>query len=79
MLSSPIDCSELIEALQTMNSGTAPGVFGLDVLTLRRICTLDPVATHVTTLLNNWIAGNPGDYLLLTLLTAIPKPDKDPT
>ena len=62
-----------------MNASSNPGVFGLDVKCLRSICKWDEIAEFICDTLNKWVQGEVGDELLLTLLTAIPKPDRDPS
>ncbi len=62
-----------------MKASSAPGMFGLDVPTLRELCRNNLLADYITKLLNAWIKGDIGDHLLLTFLTAIPKPERDPS
>jgi hypothetical protein len=62
-----------------MNASSNPGVFGLDVKCLRFLTKFSNISKFLVDVLNKWIAGDIGDELLLTLLTAIPKADRDPT
>jgi hypothetical protein len=76
-LATEIEVDEVRKALGEMNASSSPGMFGLDVPALRNLCANDIIANYVTGLLNMWIEGQVGDHLLLTFLTAIPKPDRD--
>ena len=78
-LSIPITDEEVCAALGQMNASSNPGVFGLDVKCLRMLTKFSNICDFLVDILNKWISGEIGDELLLTLLTAIPKADRDPT
>lgn len=61
-----------------MNKNASPGVFGLDISTLKILFKNDNLANTICTLLNRWVFERDcSTELFLALLSAIPKQDKD--
>lgn len=70
--------SEFRKALQSMKSQSNPGALGLSPSALKCILEDDAVGNICLGHFNDWVAAPHNDVLLLALLTAIPKPGRDP-
>jgi hypothetical protein len=57
-----------------MNKNASPGVFGLDISTLKILFKNDTLANTICSLLNRWVFERDcSTELFLALLSAIPK------
>ncbi len=74
MLNKPITVHEVITSLTRMNKNASPGVFGLDISTLKILFKNEPLANNICSLLNRWVFERDcSTELFLALLSAIPK------
>lgn len=80
LLDAPLTCTEVAATISSLNGNASPGSFGLDVHTLRAMCSHPDLLELITQLLNEWVAAPMEDAsMFLALLSAIPKANKPPT
>ena len=75
----PISFEEVSSALNAMNTNATTGAFGLDISTLKWLMTLERTSSMLINFLQGILDNKFDENLLLTIMSAIPKPKKPPT